>query len=74
MYDLFKEIVAEEHRRDLIREAEKRYILYSIPSRLLNSRGFYAKSLTRLGRMLSNLGGHLQARSGLTSKQPLRQY
>jgi hypothetical protein len=74
MYELTKEIVREEHRKDLIREAEKRYILHSIPSRLLNSSGFYEKSLRYLGQLLSNLGRRLQARHGLSNPHPLRNY
>jgi hypothetical protein len=74
MYELTKEIVREEHRKDLICEAEKYYILYSYPSRFLNSRGFYEKSLTSLGQLLSNLGRRLQARYGLSNTQPLRYY
>ena len=64
MYDLTKEMVAKEHRKDLIREAEEYYILYRNPSRKVKSRGFYAKSLTYLGLVLSHLGRRLQARYG----------
>jgi hypothetical protein len=64
MYDLLKEMVAKEHMKDLIREAEKYSILYRYSSRKEKSRGFYAKSLTYLGLLLSNLGRRLQARYG----------
>ncbi len=74
MYELTKEIVREEQRKDLFREAEKYYILYPYPSSLLNSRGFYEKSLTYLGQLLSDLGRRLQARYGLSNTQPLRYY
>jgi len=74
MYELTKEIVRGEHRKDLIREAEKYNILYPYPSRLLNTRGFYEKSLAYLGQLLSNLGRRLQARYGLSNTHPLKDY
>ena len=66
MYDLTKEMVRDEHRKDLIRDAEKYYILYLAPVILLNSHGVYEKTLTYFGRLLFNLGNHLQARYGST--------
>ncbi len=74
MYELIKEIVREEQRKDLLREAEKYYILHSYPSRLLNSRRFYEKTLAYLGELLSNLGSRLQARYGVSNKHPLSYY
>lgn len=74
MYQLTNEIVSEEHRKDLLREAEKHSILYPYPSRSLNSRGLYEKSLTYLGRLLYNLGRRLQARYGLSDTHPLKNY
>jgi hypothetical protein len=74
MYALTTEIVSEEHRKDLLREAKKYSILYPYPSRSLNSRGFYEKSLTYLGRLLYNLGKRLQVRYGVSNTHPLRNY
>ena len=74
MYDLLKEIATEEHRKDLIREAERYYILYPYPSRLLNSHRFYEKTLAYLGKLLSNFGSRLQARYGVSNKHPLSYY
>jgi hypothetical protein len=74
MYELTNEIVSEERRKDLLREAEKHFILYPYPSKSLNSRGLYEKSLTYLGRLLSNLGRRLQARYGLSNTHPLRNF
>ena len=70
MYDLTIEL-AMIHRKDLLREAERYYILYPSPSPLVNARGFYDKSFTYLGRLLSNLGSRLQARYGVSNKHPL---
>jgi hypothetical protein len=67
MYDLFKEIVAEEHGKDLLREAEKYYILSEYPSRLLRPRGIYQKCLKSLGQLLSHLGERLQVRYGVNN-------
>ena len=67
MYDLTKETVIEEHRKDLFREAEKYYILYPYPSRLLNVRRFYEESLSYLGQLLSNLGRRIQTRYGVST-------
>ena len=35
--------IAKEHRKDLLREAERYYLLYPSFSRLQNSPGFYEK-------------------------------
>ena len=50
MYDLTKEMVIDEIRKDLFREAERYYITSSYPSRPINSRGMYEKSLAYLDR------------------------
>lgn len=71
MYDLIKELVAEEHRKDLHRKAEKYYILHEYPSRLLKPCGIYQKSLKYLGQLLSYLGKRLQVRYGVSDKPPL---
>ena len=70
MYDLTKELVTKEHIKDLHREAEKYYILYEDHSELLNSHGFYEKSLTILGHLLSNLGKVLRVRDRVSNKNP----
>ena len=74
MYDLLKELVAEEHRKDLHREAEKYCILREYSSRLLKPRGIYQKSLKYLGQLLSYLGKRLQVRYGVSDTNPLRNY
>ena len=66
--------IAKEHRKDLLHEAERYYLLYPSFSRLQNSPGFYEKSLTYLGQLLSNLGSRLQARYGVSNKHPLSYY
>ena len=71
MYDLTKELVAEEHRKDLHREAEKYFILHQYPSRLLKSRGIYQIGLRYLGQLLSYLGQRLLIRYGVSDKQPV---
>jgi hypothetical protein len=71
MYDLLKELAAEEHRKDLHREAEKYCILHDYSSSLSKPRGIYQKSLIYLGQLLSHVGKRLQIRYGVSGKPPL---
>ena len=67
MYDLTQEMVIEEHRKDLLREAERDYLFHDYPSKLSYGRVFYVKALLCLGKLLSDLGSRLQARYGVTN-------